>query len=309
MHIEKLLSTVRSTIIYIRNFEGEIIYSNQPIPQEWLEVNKYEKSIIDGLEREVSDKARGAKVRDSQRSFSSSYSYSKDDNQDLIVVSSQDITSRVYVEEKIKHAIRDIEHTFRNASTTAKLAIANFIDGNVDAECLEALLQMADQRFEDAERLIVAINRGRLTKIREVMVNHDVFKPLLVKLSPICGQKNITLVNNLPETLMVLSNEVELSIVAADIINNAIKHGGDNIIITISGEKNLNKVKICIENTGVPIPESKLQYLFSIDCPSETGMGFGLFSARRKITDHGGDLFYCKTDEGHPCFDIILPTI
>lgn len=307
MKIEKLLTTIRSTIIYVRSLNGEVVYTNQPLPSEWQPLNEYEAQIVAGLEAQVFDKARDGFINGARRTFSSSYSLVKDEEEQVLVVVSQDITSRVYVEKKIKHAVRDIEHTFRNAASTAKLSIANFQEGDIDSETLDTMLQMAEQRFEDAEKLIVAINRGRITKIHEVYVN-EVFKTILLKLANVFALKNITIVNNISDDIMVLTNEPELSVVAADILNNAIVHGGANITINLRAVRAENKVKIFLENSGPKIPESKLQYIFSIDCPSETGMGFGLFSARQKITDHGGNLSVKNTDQG-PCFEILLPTI
>jgi signal transduction histidine kinase len=78
--------------------------------------------------------------------------------------------------------------------------------------------------------------------------------------------------------------------VVANLLGNAISHGGDPIAVEADGSG--ERVRVAVSNGGAPIPEDRRATLFE---PfrrggDSTGIGLGLFIAREIVRAHGGTI-------------------
>ncbi|MEA3308528.1 MAG: GAF domain-containing sensor histidine kinase [Chloroflexota bacterium] len=117
----------------------------------------------------------------------------------------------------------------------------------------------------------------------------DVWQPLMA------GKKQ-TLRKSLPESARCLRLDAEKIVtVLNNLLNNAMKFTAEGGMIKVSMRHQTGKVLICISDTGVGIPQSKLSRIFERFYQVEDhmtrryqGIGLGLSVAKRIVELHGG---------------------
>ncbi|MBW1294483.1 tetratricopeptide repeat-containing sensor histidine kinase [Aquimarina litoralis] len=131
---------------------------------------------------------------------------------------------------------------------------------------------------------------------------------------PKAAKKNIKLINNL-DTTKIFADKDMVSIVAQNLIANAIKfcNPGDSIAL-VSREKE-DHYEICFEDTGVGIDPDNLKKLFSEDTfttngtQNETGTGLGLRICKELIELNKGNIKVESTLGKGSTFSISLPKV
>ena len=115
-------------------------------------------------------------------------------------------------------------------------------------------------------------------------------KEILLSLKPEADKRNITIIENIEEKVMVNSRHERLNEVFGNLVRNAIKYNKDGGTITIT----LNYNGLIVEDTGIGIAEENLDKVFSrfftVD-KSHSGKngGFGLgLAVVRKICRKSG---------------------
>ncbi len=108
--------------------------------------------------------------------------------------------------------------------------------------------------------------------------------------------KDLTIINTIPpNTLYALADKNRLKQILTNLLDNAIKFTPAGSI-TIAGYSAHNFVYVEIIDTGVGIPEDKLETIFSsyeqVDSKARTvGTGLGLAITRQLVELHGGRIF------------------
>ncbi len=121
--------------------------------------------------------------------------------------------------------------------------------------------------------------------------------------------KLVTTLHTLPATVDLFHFENVIN----NIIENAIKYGGNSIIVTLTAR--LKQVEIAIADDGQPIDKSHRAKIFDKFYRVSTqnrhdvkGYGIGLYYAKSIIEKHGGKLILAD-DPGHTVFKITLPYV
>lgn len=106
-------------------------------------------------------------------------------------------------------------------------------------------------------------------------------------------EKNIDLIENIPEDIQVLVDETLFSQVLNNLIGNAIKFTPENGVIKLYAEQSGNNVLLNIEDSGVGIPDNKINNLFSgfnsdstQGTKGEKGSGLGLGIVKKILDAH-----------------------
>jgi signal transduction histidine kinase len=118
----------------------------------------------------------------------------------------------------------------------------------------------------------------------------------------ILGTKNINFLNNIDNSIIVLSDEFMLSTIFRNLISNAVKFSHPNGSITISiDDSNPNpedELTVCVEDTGVGMSKEKISKLFTSDINESTvgtnnekGTGLGLSLSKEFINLLGNKLY------------------
>jgi two-component system, sensor histidine kinase and response regulator len=116
--------------------------------------------------------------------------------------------------------------------------------------------------------------------------------------APLASQKKIEILQEIPPQLTAFADKQLLGTVLRNLISNAIKftHQGGKVIVS-AREQNDNVV-ISVNDTGIGIPEEKIDRLFRIDesfstegTDKEMGTGLGLIICREFVEKHGGRIW------------------
>jgi signal transduction histidine kinase len=131
------------------------------------------------------------------------------------------------------------------------------------------------------------------------------------------SQKDITLINSIPEDTVVYADNNMLDTIIRNIISNAIKfsNNGDSIIIGINGGKsNPNDSVIYIKDQGKGIPYEDQNKLFKLDINysttgtnKEKGTGLGLILCKEMVEKHNGRIWFESVPDEGTTFFISLP--
>lgn len=116
------------------------------------------------------------------------------------------------------------------------------------------------------------------------------------------------------EVAMVPMDEMLIVQVLINLIDNAIRHGGDNHV-ELSAETEENVVRIIVRDHGRGIPPGDLPTLFEgfgsrdrESSDSTRGLGIGLSICRTIVEGHGGHIFARNMPDGGACISFTLPT-
>ncbi len=104
------------------------------------------------------------------------------------------------------------------------------------------------------------------------------------------------------QDIVIKGDWEKLKLVFRNIIDNAVKFNRSGGSIDVTVEKLENMVKICVKDTGVRIPEDKLQHIFKplyqVDSSATrrfSGTGTGLYVVKKIVEAHGGKIWVEST--------------
>ncbi len=110
-------------------------------------------------------------------------------------------------------------------------------------------------------------------------------------------KKKITLQQEIDSAISAEADENMLKTVLRNLVTNAIKFTPEGGKITISSSRKDDHIEVSVRDTGVGIPQDRLNKLFSIDTnvstpgtADETGTGLGLVLCKEFIKKHGGEI-------------------
>ena len=102
--------------------------------------------------------------------------------------------------------------------------------------------------------------------------------------------------------------------VLANLVLNALKHGGQDTPVHVTVSQDDGKLRIEVTNAGPVIEESTLKWIFeplkhgisSEGPPASESLGLGLYIAREIAKSHGGDI-QAKSSKARTVFSVTLP--
>jgi signal transduction histidine kinase/GAF domain-containing protein/CheY-like chemotaxis protein len=128
------------------------------------------------------------------------------------------------------------------------------------------------------------------------------------ELSPIAAEKNSQIVEHPGESELVTTDPDILRTILFNLADNALRHGGSNVVVSATTRSVGGKTKIQIRDTGRGFAASIRDSLFqpmTTTTPDSTGLG--LYLSRLRAKDLGGDLELVSSDGSGSCFEVILP--
>ncbi|MBQ1093995.1 HAMP domain-containing histidine kinase [Streptomyces sp. B93] len=104
-----------------------------------------------------------------------------------------------------------------------------------------------------------------------------------------------------------------LDVILANLIGNALKHGGSPVRVSVRVEESTDEVVIRVRDHGPGIPEDVLPHVFdrfykaSASRPRSEGSGLGLSIALENAHIHGGEITAANSPDGGAVFALRLP--
>lgn len=103
--------------------------------------------------------------------------------------------------------------------------------------------------------------------------------------------------------------------VLTNLVTNAVRHGGDDALIRISGRRAFDGVAIAVADTGPGIPPEELPHVFDrlyrghgARTGTSGGAGLGLSIAASLVRAMGGDISVASPPGGGATFTVRLPS-
>jgi len=206
-----------------------------------------------------------------------------------------------------------VSHELKNPLSSAMMSLHTVKDGYLgelsDAQrrSLESVARSLDyfqemiKNYLDLSRL----EKGELEAHKQqVHLHSQVVEPVLEGLRKSLEEREMQVVDNLPEDLDVYADSNLLRIVYDNLLSNAIKYGKNGGMIELDGSLGDGLVTLSVCNEGQGIPPEQMPKLFKkfsrLDSPAyakEKGTGLGLFICREIIQEHGGRI-WADSEEG-----------
>ena len=198
--------------------------------------------------------------------------------------------------------ISNITHEFKTpiATTTSALeGIKNFNDTN-DSKKTNEYLDISNQQLRKlnvmVEKLLetATLDSDKLVIQKEEIEVISFLKNIVTKYKLFSREKVIQFTSNMEETIINL-DPFHFENVVGNLIDNALKYGGDKIEISLY--KKINSLEIIISDDGVGISKNQSEKIFDKFYRIPTGnrhdvkgFGIGLYYSKKIIEKHGGKL-------------------
>ena len=215
----------------------------------------------------------------------------------------------------ISHDLRGPVNAFHGVSRMIKFfvknkqmdqldSLAEEIDHSVDrlSELLDNLLSWAVQQ------------QGHVPYIPEKLDIHEMADDLVHIFSTMANSKNVKLVSHVPRSIYLWGDRNTVNTIIRNLINNAIKFTSDEGLVTIDVEAQEETAVVRVSDTGVGIPEDKLQDLFRLQAKKSTwgthgekGLGLGLQLVHEFIELNRGKITVESEEGVGTTFKVWLP--
>lgn len=163
--------------------------------------------------------------------------------------------------------------------------------------------KLRDITFNNVEQIPLNVESFNLAALVD-----DVLKSITIP-----GTKRVILENNIPKELEVSADRSHLTNIIINLVENAIKYSGEDVVVNISAESTSDGIAIKVADNGNGIPTADQNKIFNrfyrgkasaTDIP---GLGLGLAYTKLLVDAHGGDISVESTDGIGSTFIINLP--
>ncbi len=344
--LESLINSMESGLL-LENLDGQVLYAN-PIVYELAGVspgkligepvrtfyrNLLENTLDAGLVREVLEDF----IENDKDRFSVDIAFNKDDStqyirmqgfvvtdfKDRVIGRGQffrDITIRLELDRMKSSLIATASHELRTPLAAIKGYATTLLaedvewDRNSQNEFLEIISMEADRLGELVGNLLdmSRIEAGDLALSR---MSTQIAPMVDLAIKRAYPQPNIDLMEiNIPDGIkMVYVDGQRIEVVLRNLIENAVKYGGKDSLISINVIENEKEIIFYIQDRGPGIPELEQKNVFSSFYRMErhrskqvSGVGLGLAISRGFVEAHDGRIWFEPVEIG-TCVAFSLP--
>lgn len=241
-----------------------------------------------------------------------------------VISVSRDITARHTAEENLKKANEKMltmlgvaKHDIRNRAIAIvgiakRLLKRRYKDVDVAYQEVLSLGQFIEKIVNDYLQKSF-FKDEEIPERNNFDLDTDIIQPILGKFNHLIDDNDIYIDNilgGIPVDEISVTNEEKtvLGVIYLNLIENALRYGGNGIRIAIGYEKTEKFLKLNVFDTGNLIPEEAREKIFNPGFTTGTDTtGEGLSRCRELARHHGGDLIYEITSDGHNNFIILWP--
>jgi len=150
----------------------------------------------------------------------------------------------------------------------------------------------------------IQMRMDQLLDLSRMKSNRFLFNREQILLSEVLGgyvnevahvEKNLSIQVDIASDLYLYADRTALHDIFINLLSNAFKFTGDGGRISIIASQKDRSILIEIRDTGMGIPEDKLQMIFDefyqVEGGKHGGTGLGLAIAKRLVEEHGGNIW------------------
>lgn len=247
-----------------------------------------------------------------------------------IMATSRDITELYLAREALKTAARYkdeflllLAHELRNPLSAASLAATMLETQTLDAARVQQLAQVVSRQVSHMSTLVedlidlARVTRGEVTLKLEPLDMRAVVGEVVEQLEGVIRSKRHTLNMDVGTTAcMIRGDKVRLIQVLGNLLGNAARYTPEGGCIDISVRRQLDKVLVTVQDSGIGISAEHLPSIFEpfrqVDRTSERNGGLGLgLSLVKKLTElHDGSVNAASDGAGQgSVFVLTLPAL
>jgi len=218
--------------------------------------------------------------------------------------------------------LANASHELKTPLTSMKILIESLLSGSPDAspelykEFLSDINNEIDRLAAIVKDLLTIVQVDtqvmRLEK-KEVDIT-DLIEKVFHSLDPVAERKRISLVKDMPESLIINADPAKLTQAIFNLVDNAIKYSPENTTVTVKTWRKGRIVTIQVIDNGIGIPEKDLIHIFDrfyrVDkarSRATGGTGLGLSIVKSIVNMHHGTLSVISTEGVGSTFTIELP--
>jgi PAS domain S-box-containing protein len=238
----------------------------------------------------------------------------------LIII--HDVTKEKLVEKMKTEFVSVAAHQLRTPLSAIKWTVRMILDGDV-GEISKEQKELLEQTYVSNERMIRLINdllnvsrieEGRLLYDQKDAQIEDVLDSVIDASQEILRNKNMILEVNKKETPKVKIDEEKMGVVIQNLLENAIKYTEQGGKIKISLDNDGKNVIFKIEDSGVGIPKSQQDRIFTKFFRAENvtrmetdGTGLGLYTTKNIVQAHKGQIWFESEENKGTTFYFTIP--
>lgn len=214
-----------------------------------------------------------------------------------------------HVSDNIAHDLKTPLTRLRNRAEEALRA------GHTEAElkrALESTIDESDNLIRTFDALLM-ISRAEAGEVRKAMIDFDaaeIARDVGELYEPVAEESGLSLAVDAQESLPVRGSRELISQALANLVDNAIKHGGTiaGSKVTLAVKKSGDRIEFTVGDRGPGIPEADrtrvLERFVRLEASrSRPGAGLGLSLAQAVARLHGGDL---RLEDNSPGLKVTL---
>jgi two-component system phosphate regulon sensor histidine kinase PhoR len=222
-----------------------------------------------------------------------------------------DLTRLKQLERAREEFVANVSHELRTPLSLIKGYIETLLDGaRNNPEVAQRFLKIIERNTQRLDLLIQdlltisALESGRTKLNLQPVELHSLVEKIFSDLKPPATNKNVELINQLPN-LTATADVNRLEQVLANLVDNAIKYGRAQGKVTVGGRKtDENKIEVFVQDDGPGIPPESLDRVFErfyrVDkarSREQGGTGLGLSIVKHIVQSHGGEA-WAKSEPG-----------
>lgn len=225
-----------------------------------------------------------------------------------------DMSSR---DEASRRFVADMSHELRTP-LTAITAVTEILEEELDAETgsVDPMIEPAvrlvvseTRRLNDLVENLMEVTRFDAGTARLVLDDVDIADQITACIDARAWLDAVDL--DAERGVMVRLDPRRLDVILANLIGNALKHGGSPVRVSV--RKEADALLIEVQDHGPGIPEDVLPHVFdrfykaSASRPRSEGSGLGLSIALENAHIHGGEITAANAPKGGAVFTLRLP--
>lgn len=216
-------------------------------------------------------------------------------------------------------------HQVRTSLSGLKWMLKMFIDGDLgkltnEQENLLIKANESNERAINTLSELLIINRAEnFIEKKLKMTNFDITELANNCIFEFSGESRakkieIILLNPEKESTKIYADKEKIRIVLQNLIENAIKYSNTDEKIFITVNKKKSEMEVSIKDTGIGISKNGKKNIFNKfyrDSKAESkkiiGSGIGLYTIKKIIEDHGGEMWFDSSDGKGTTFYFTIP--